>query len=254
MSRFDPTRRRLLIGAGGLLAAGATGCRALLGRYLSRYDNSGFAPVSYSFEDTDQCLMTVEAIEGPYFIERTAVRSDIREGRPGVPLTLKLKVVRGDGCTPVAGALVEVWHCDALGVYSGYMDADPDLAPFVSPGTGPLPPRDESRFLRGIQTSDADGMVSFQTIVPGWYAPRVQHVHVKVFVEEGYVLTSQLYFPDDLIAEVERLEPYRQRGPSPYTRRNDVAIHESQGADGGWLRISGDASSVLGSVTLGIPG
>jgi protocatechuate 3,4-dioxygenase beta subunit len=250
VTHVDTTRRSLLVGAVALLAGGLTGCQSLLRAWLTRHDNSGFERKTFSFEDTDRCLLTAEAMEGPYFIDRTALRRDIREEKPGVPLDLRLRVVAGDGCTPVPGALVEVWQCDALGAYSGFTDASPDAMPM---SIDQQPPRDDTRFLRGGQIADPSGLVSFRTIVPGFYAPRVQHIHVKVFVEEGTVLTSQVYFPEQVIAAVEAQEPYRQRGPSPFTNRNDIAIHESEGATGGWLRMSGDTSGYVGSVTLGIP-
>jgi protocatechuate 3,4-dioxygenase beta subunit len=253
VSHSHPTRRELLVAAGGLLAAGTAGCQRFLHWQMTRHDNSVFEPTSYSFEESNRCLMTAEAIDGPYFIERTALRRDVRDGKPGVPLALRLKVVDGESCAPVPAALVEIWHCDAQGVYSGFTDASPDVIPTVPPSRWPLPARDDTRFLRGGQTTDADGFVAFDTIFPGWYSPRVQHVHVKVFTGEDYVLTTQLYFPEDVVAEVEQREPYRQRGPSPYTARNDGVIHDSLGADGGWLRVSGDANGLTGSVTLGVP-
>ena len=245
--------RRGLLGSGlAAVAALATGCQPLLRRLLTRYDNSGFTPTSYSFEETGVCALTTEALSGPYFVDGAPLRRDIREGRPGANLQLRLKVADASGCAPIAGARVEVWHCDALGVYSGYTDADPDRIPLARPDRA-MPPRDEQRFLRGAQWSDADGLVEFRTIVPGWYAPRVQHVHVRVLVEERAALTAQLYFPDELLDEVERLEPYRQHGPSPFTRHNDVAIHDARGADGGWLRISRGTGGWIGSLTLGVP-
>lgn len=254
MSGFDPVRRRFLLGAGGLFVVGATGCESFLRWRMTRRDNSGFSPTSYSFEDTDRCLLTAEAIEGPYFIPRAEMRRDIREGKPGIPLSLRLRVVDASGCAPVAGALVEVWHCDALGVYSGYTDASPDEFAVSPPWTWPLEPSDATRFLRGFQTTDADGRVDFDTIFPGWYTPRVQHIHVKVLTDGEDALTTQLYFPDEVIAAADPTEPYVQRGASPYTNRNDGVIHESGGADGGWLRISGDVTKGLaGSVTLGLP-
>lgn len=252
MSGARITRRGLLVGGGLGVAALATGCQPLLRRVLTRYDNSGFAPVSYSFEDGDACGPTSEALPGPYRVEDAPLRSAIHEGRPGAPLRLRLKVADAAGCAPVAGARVEVWHCDALGVYSGYTDADPDRIPLASP-TRSIPPRDDQRFLRGAQIADADGRVEFQTIVPGWYAPRVQHVHVRVRSGGRDALTTQLYFPDELLDAVLQREPYRSRGPSPFTRHNDVAIHDSRGADGGWPRMSREGDGWTASLTLGVP-
>src|SRR5690606_10467298 len=102
------------------------------------------------------CTVTPAQTEGPYFVERALERSDIRadpEGgavKPGVPLALALRVmaVSGKGCEPLAGALVDVWHCDAQGAYSGVGG-------------------NRERFLRGYQVSDAQGRVRFMTIYPG---------------------------------------------------------------------------------------
>lgn len=250
MIRQRISRRRLLLAAGA--SALATGCQPLLRRFLTRYDNSGFTPTSYSFEDGDRCLLTREALAGPYFVEDAPLRRDIREGRPGAALRLRLQVADAADCRAIPGARVEVWHCDALGVYSGFTDADPDRIPLARPDR-PVPPRDAERFLRGAQRSDAAGRVEFDSIVPGWYAPRVQHVHVRVRLGERDALTAQLYFPEAVLAEVGQLEPYRRHGPSPFTWRNDVAIHDARGADGGWLRMSRGADGWVGSVTLGVP-
>jgi protocatechuate 3,4-dioxygenase beta subunit len=113
---------------------------------------------------SDVCLLQPEATEGPYYIDPGLVRQDIAEGRPGLPLVLRLQVVTGE-CKPVVGARVDVWHCDADGVYSG-----------VSGDTG--------TFLRGTQSTGADGVAEFRTVFPGWYPGRVTHVHYKVFLDD----------------------------------------------------------------------
>ncbi len=252
MSRVDGGRRRVLLGAGALgIAALGSGCQPLLRAWLTRYDNSEFEPTSYSFEDDARCLATAPALDGPYAIDGAPLRSDIREGLPGAPLRLRLEVVDAAGCAPIAGAAVEVWQCDAEGRYSGHVDADTERIPLASPWRS-VPPTDGERFLRGAQVADDEGFVEFQTIVPGWYAPRVQHVHAVVRVGGRRALGCQLYFPDEVLDEVARSEPYRRRGPSPYTRHNDVAIHDSRGADGGWLRVEREPGGWYGSLTLGV--
>lgn len=245
------SRRGLLAGGSLGIAALATGCQPLLRRFLTRYDNSGFTPVSYGLADDGLCAPTAEALSGPYFVDDALLRRDVREGRPGADLRLRLAVVDTAGCLPISGARVEIWQCDALGVYSGYVDADPDRIPVALPDR-PVAPRDGERFLRGAQITDSSGRVEFLTIVPGWYAPRVQHVHVRVIVGGRALLTAQLYFPDEMLDEVQQTEPYRQHGPSPFTRLNDVAIHDARGADGGWPKISREHGAWVGSLKLGV--
>jgi protocatechuate 3,4-dioxygenase beta subunit len=130
--------------------------------------------------------------EGPYFVEEKLNRSDLTTdpatgaARPGVPLRISFRVSRTSAglCGPLAGALVDVWHCDALGTYSD-----------IGGASG-------SRFLRGYQVTDASGNAQFSTIYPGWYTGRAVHVHFKIRSEAGAVsrfeFTSQLYFDDAL--------------------------------------------------------
>ena len=122
------------------------------------------------------CVTSPEETAGPYpdrigMINNTAYfRSDIAEGRSGLPLTLLLTVVNTkSGCSPVANANVEIWQCDASGNYSEY--AQPSFN-----GVG-------QTFLRGVQTTNGSGQVTFRTIYPGWYAGRATHIHVQVFMK-----------------------------------------------------------------------
>src|SRR5215510_3577271 len=143
------------------------------------------------------CIAQPEQTEGPYFVDEALERSDIRRdpasGRisAGAPLALQFvlsRVTPSGACAVLPGAQVDIWHCDALGVYSDVEDRDSNT-------------RGE-RFLRGYQISDERGVVRFTTIYPGWYRGRAVHIHVKVRVKAGNTLTdeftSQLYFPDDL--------------------------------------------------------
>ncbi len=94
-------------------------------------------------------MLTPELTEGPYYISGEKLRRNITEGRPGVPLALELTVVDASTCKPIKGASVAIWHCDALGVYSG-----------VQGNTG--------TFMRGVQKTDAHGLARFTTVYPGW--------------------------------------------------------------------------------------
>ena len=121
------------------------------------------------------CVATPSETAGPYpdrlgMLGNSAFfRRDVTEGRPGTPLALTLTIVNtASGCTALANASVEIWQCDAAGNYSEYAQPGYD-------GTG-------QTFLRGLQTTDAGGQVTFNTVYPGWYAGRATHIHVEVFV------------------------------------------------------------------------
>jgi protocatechuate 3,4-dioxygenase beta subunit len=121
------------------------------------------------------CKLTPEQIEGPFYLDQARIREAISEGKPGVPLQLILRVLEASAsCAPIPKAAVDVWQCDALGIYSGYEGAA------VAPRH--VEPVDDKTFLRGTQLTDAAGAVRFRTIYPGWYSGRTPHVHLKLRV------------------------------------------------------------------------
>lgn len=151
------------------------------------------------------CVVKPDLTEGPYFVDVKLDRSDIRPDTStgavsaGVPLTLAWVVsqVASNACTPLPGALVDVWHCDAEGVYSGVRG---------SAGTN---------FLRGYQTTDAAGKATFTTIFPGWYRGRAVHIHFKIRTAANgsqYEFTSQLFFDEALTGLVYAQAPYSGKG------------------------------------------
>jgi protocatechuate 3,4-dioxygenase beta subunit len=164
------------------------------------------------------CRVWAEQDEGPYHRDRQPLRRDIVEDRDGVTLELGVRLADGDG-TPVPDATVEIWQCDALGRYSGF--PPPHDAIVVTAADAP---RGEylvdQTFLRGRQPCDDRGMVEFRTVYPGWYPGRTVHIHVMVHVG-GSVLTSQLYFPDDVSARVLAVEPYVRRPGRDTTNDTD---------------------------------
>lgn len=102
-----------------------------------------------------------------------------------MPTTLTVSLVDVDaGCAPISGARVDVWHCDADGAYSGFQQAQGET------------------FCRGIQLTDDNGQVTFQTIYPGWYPGRITHIHFQVFFGDGQAATSQIAFPEDVTEAV----------------------------------------------------
>ena len=148
-----------------------------------------------------------EQDEGPYHRDDQPVRRDIVEDREGVALQLGIRLAEDDG-TPTRDGDVEVWQCDALGRYSGFPPPEPAAVSAESaPRTEYLPGQ---TFLRGRQPTDADGMVEFRTIYPGWYPGRTVHIHLMVDAA-GATLTSQLYFPDAITDHVLAMPPYAER-------------------------------------------
>jgi protocatechuate 3,4-dioxygenase beta subunit len=156
------------------------------------------------------CVVRPALTEGPYFVDEKLNRSDIRSEpatgavKPGLALALAFNVARvtAAGCLALQGAQIDIWHCDALGVYSDA--ADPS---FNTKG---------QRFLRGYQVTDASGRATFTTIYPGWYQGRAVHIHFKIrtTAASGAVsdFTSQLFFDDSENARVFAQSPYSQKG------------------------------------------
>jgi protocatechuate 3,4-dioxygenase beta subunit len=180
---------------------------------------------------TPDCVLTPAQEEGPFYIDLAQVRRDIVEDRRGVPLALTVTVVDSGACEPIRDAAVDVWHCDALGVYSG------------EPSEG----SEGETYLRGIQLTDGRGRAEFATIYPGQYPGRTTHIHVKVHTggrerdgaySGGYVShTGQLFTTNRRDAEVFALAPYR-RNTAPITARDADAIFRDQGGSRAALNLT----------------
>ncbi len=196
------------------------------------------------------CLLTPAQEEGPFYIDLAQVRQDIVENRPGVPLALALTVVDADTCEPIRDAAVDIWHCDALGVYSG----EP------SEGT------EGETYLRGIQLTDGTGLAEFATVYPGQYPGRTTHIHLKVHLggrqsdgtySGGHVShTGQLFTSDQRDAEVFALAPYN-RNKAEIAPRDTDAIFQTQGGSSSALALAPLGNSLardglMASVTLGV--
>jgi protocatechuate 3,4-dioxygenase beta subunit len=173
------------------------------------------------------CVVVPALTEGPYFVDERLERSDIRidtsDGSTvdGARLDLTWLVTRIDGtaCTPFAGAMLDVWHCDAAGVYSDVHDPGFDT--------------DGHDYLRGYQLTDADGRAAFTTIYPGWYDGRTVHIHFKIRTDPdqstGTQFTSQLFFDDTFTDGVYAAEPYAGRGSRTVRNDQDGIYQESAG-------------------------
>jgi protocatechuate 3,4-dioxygenase beta subunit len=220
VSEVRLTRRASLARAAGFAVAA-------LGWKLAASERAGAAPAAV------RCVLTPELTEGPYYIAGEKLRRDIREGKPGARLTLRLAVVDASSCKPLRGAAVDIWHADAGGVYSGF-----------GAGSG------NRTFLRGIQRTGADGFAVFDTIYPGWYPGRAVHIHVKVHVGGDVVHTGQLFFADTVTDAVYRRTPYSKR-PNRTTRNADDAIFVNGGTKS-IVRVRKQGSGYVGSLTMGV--
>lgn len=213
------TRREML----SLL--GASGAAALVGLSLPRLVAAQSATEAATA--LPSCVVRPELTEGPYFVDGQLNRFDIRVDpsdesiKEGLPLLLTYRVsdVSGGTCSPLEGAQVDVWHCDADGVYSGVQDMSFDTS-------GQL-------WLRGYQVTDADGVAKFLTIIPGWYSGRAVHIHFKIRTdpesESGYEFTSQFFFDPALIEEVYAQEPYVEKGLPDVPNEQDNIYQSSDG-------------------------
>ncbi len=180
------------------------------------------------------CVLAPEQTEGPYFVKGDLVRRNITEGKAGVPLVLRLIVVDVSTCAGIKGAVVDVWHCDAGGVYSGTR----------TQGT------EDDTFMRGIQRTDAKGVAVFRTIYPGWYQGRTVHIHVKVSLGGNVVHTGQLYFPDKLTDAVYMRAPYNRR-PNRNPRNTRDSIFRNGGSRS-TLKLVKSGLGYVGSITMGV--
>lgn len=243
--RFQvPLRRREMVA----LSAGALAGIALYG--CGADEREATRSVAEGATTDPDCVLTPGQEEGPFYIDLAQVRRDIVEGRPGVPLALAVTVVDSRTCEPIRDAAVDIWHCDALGVYSG------------EPSEG----SEGETYLRGIQLTDGNGLAEFATVYPGQYPGRTTHIHVKVHTggrlsnaaySGGHVShTGQLFTTDRQDAEVFALSPY-DRNAAAITPRNADAIFRDQAGSSSALSLvpAGDSlarDGLTARATLGV--
>ena len=230
-SSGSPMRRREMVA----LSAGTLASAVLYACGADQKKATG--PAANGGTTRPDCLLTPEQEEGPFYIDLARVRKDIVENRPGVPLALALTVVDSKTCEPIRDAAVDIWHCDALGVYSGE----------------PSERTEGKTYLRGIQLTDGSGQAEFATIYPGQYPGRTTHIHVKVHIggrrsertySGGHVShTGQLFFSDRHDAQVFALSPYN-RNTVEITPRNADGIYRDQHGSSSVLALAGVGGSL----------
>jgi protocatechuate 3,4-dioxygenase beta subunit len=235
--RGGMTRRRALGLAGMAGAAYAVGPLRPFG--------GGEAAAPGEADAAATCVLAPEVTEGPYWVDVREKRSDVVAGQAGAPLTLDLYVYRSDdSCEPEPGAVVDIWHCNASGLYS-------DEAANGTSG---------ETWLRGYQETDSAGHVQFTTIYPGWYSGRTVHIHIRVRTFSGsattYNFTTQIFFAEEDSAAVFATSPYNSRSGRDTTNEEDM-IYQQEVKAGNVLMptLSGSASSgYSGTVGIGLSG
>ncbi|MFC9243028.1 intradiol ring-cleavage dioxygenase [Streptomyces sp. NPDC057136] len=286
----DLTRRRVILAGGAAVAAAGIGTAVVANASAGE---SGSGGAKKAAGQSEECYrLTSETTEGPYYIDADKIRRDITEDREGIPMTLRLKVIDSDTCKPVKQAAVDIWHCDALGIYSGYesMSTGPGggtppsgtptdmpsgtptgTPPSGEPGGGGAPggghsePTDDKRYLRGTQLTDKHGYVEFKTVFPGWYQGRAVHIHTKVHVggkmtdagyEGGHTChTGQFFFAEKAVLDSAKVAPYSTSTTTRTTLTEDT-IYDQSGVTGGLLKLNYGkgriARGVIGSITMGV--
>ncbi|MGZ5094856.1 MAG: dioxygenase family protein [Burkholderiales bacterium] len=187
------------------------------------------------------CQFSPSVPEGPFYFDTKLVRQEIAEGRPGIPIEYRLTVVNAS-CQPVTNAAIDIWQCDSDGVYSGY----------AGQATGAN--TTGTTFLRGIQPTNAQGLTRFTAIYPGWYPRRLTHLHVKIHLSSKTIVTTNLFYPDAVNAEVYSSPQYKARGPNPTTVAQDVELRgDTARFKTLMLNVTQDGSGrYVGTYTFGI--
>ncbi len=213
---------------------------AMVGRLLTRRELVALLGMSGVAAMTDplfgqsgpsvapSCVVQPEQTEGPYFVDKMLNRSDVRTdpatkaGKAGLPLYVAFNVSQmgaNGSCTPLPGAQVDIWQCDAAGIYSGVKDPNFDTL--------------GQNFLRGHQRTDAKGTANFLTIYPGWYPGRAVHIHFKIrtspTAQQGQEFTSQVYFEEEQNDRVFARQPYASRTGQRVRNEGDRIFREQGG-------------------------
>ncbi|MFC9678142.1 intradiol ring-cleavage dioxygenase [Streptomyces sp. NPDC056948] len=237
-----------------LLATGATAATLAVGAAAARDTATPDATTTAPVAATAVCTLTKEMTEGPYYLDGQFVRSDISEDKTGIPLNLTLTVVDDDTCVPLKNALVEIWHSDALGEYSGFVGNNGHDEP------------DNGTFLRGGVLTDSNGVAKITSVYPGWYRGRCVHIHIKVhtdvtltpdgsFTGGEELHTGQLFFSETITTRVAALSQYAIN-TVPRTTLAQDSIYDEGGAASGLLTLtplgSTTSSGYAGTLTLGV--
>ena len=247
--------RREALGLLGAVGAGVGLVGSACGSSSSASNDSGVATPDDG--SLPACIVTPEAVEGPFFVDEKLNRSDLVTGETdagitsGYPLTVGLALVgvNGQSCQPLSGAVVDIWHANVNGLYSD------EPSNFVQSTD-----TQGKKYLRGYQLSGDSGLVTFKTIYPGWYATRTIHIHVKIRLyspagAKTLEANAQLYFTDAMNNAVMAVPAYAARGPRSIPKNTNDQVYNGTGPGSGIDNVGlppnqvppGDASVAMAS-------
>jgi protocatechuate 3,4-dioxygenase beta subunit len=220
---------RVLTRREALTLLGSTGTILLLGGSRAAANPARKVPPRHP------CVVRPASTQGPYYVDEKLNRADIRSDpsdgavKEGalLALTLNIASIANSACSPLEGAVVDVWHCDAEGVYSDAVDR-------LFNTTG-------KKFLRGYQITNKNGVAQFNTIYPGWYPARTPHIHYKIrspaSAKPPYEFTGQMYFDEGMSDRVYARPPYAGRGKRKVSNLTD-RIYRSDGGRESMLAVT----------------
>ena len=191
------------------------------------------------------CWLTPQTTAGPFYFNTNLFRQDIRYDfdtgtfYDGIQLNMTFTIIDFN-CNPISNVLVDIWHCDKDGRYSGYPN---------QPGGVSTVGLD---FLRGIQLTDSNGQCSFITSYPGWYPGRATHIHFKVRLDAATFVTSQFAFPESVNAAVYATPLYIGRGPNPVSNEDDNIFGSSKPEFLTMEAVANTQGGYDGTYTIGI--
>ncbi|GEM45133.1 intradiol ring-cleavage dioxygenase [Deinococcus cellulosilyticus] len=212
--------RRQALRLFGLAGGSAVGAAAIGQALAQRQTGAGSSAGSSGVQGLPGCVVRPAMTEGPYWVDEKLNRSDVRKDtrtgvvKAGVPLTLVFQVSRValKTCEPRSGVMVDIWHCDADGIYSDASDRSFDTR--------------GQNFLRGYQLTNAKGEATFKTIYPGWYSGRAVHIHYRLrTLQNGKVtgdFASQLFFDESVTDRVHAVRPYKDKGKRDTPNSSDM--------------------------------
>jgi protocatechuate 3,4-dioxygenase beta subunit len=252
VSRRKLARGITALGFGGVVAAYAVRSGTVSAQADEIAPGSTSTDLTSLLSRAGTCTLTPVTTKGPYYFDADKIRNDVREDRPGKRLQLVIRAMDSESCSAISNAIVEIWQCDASGLYSGaeVLSSTGAVPPWDGPGERPdLVPQDDKRYLRGAQVTNRNGIVQFTTIWPGFYTGRTVHIHVMVHVNNSRVLTTQLMFDEAFNTEVFATPPYSAKTGRDTFNDNDqfflpeMLMHVVKRGDGylGAINLAADS-------------